>query len=169
MLLAMGIVVRIFGAWCYEYSLSSDHGVAALMAKHMAEGGDAPVFFYGQPYLGSLEPAVCSLFFRLFGVSGFVLNLGTALFGMLLLPAVYLWGKGAGGRTAGLAALAFCLVGPEYYFQYQCWGNGGYAALILANTLVLWLTARIVARELAGEIRSRLSHSAVQAAVYVRL
>ncbi|MBU0679328.1 MAG: glycosyltransferase family 39 protein [Verrucomicrobia bacterium] len=146
-LLTLAIALRIFGAWCFAYSASSDHGIACLMAKHIAEGRIWPVFYYGQPYMGSLEPFVSSLFCRVFGFSGFAVNLGTALAGILLLPFIYLWGRDAGGRSGGLASLTLCLIGSLVFYQYQCWSYGGYAMLVLISTALLWLTARTIEKK----------------------
>ncbi|MFO7534418.1 MAG: hypothetical protein R6X19_01820, partial [Kiritimatiellia bacterium] len=55
-LLLLGLAMRTFGAWVYEFAHTSDHGIICLMVKHMLEGKEFPVFFYGLPYMGSLEP-----------------------------------------------------------------------------------------------------------------
>jgi len=60
-----GCALRVLSAWFMQFKPNSDVGVVALMAKHMAEGVDFPVFFYGQPYMGSLEPAVSALLCKL--------------------------------------------------------------------------------------------------------
>jgi len=120
------------------------------MAKHMAAGIDFPVFFYGQAYMGSLEPAISALFCRILGSSGFAVCLGTAFVGMLLLPVVYAWARDAAGRAAGLAALAYCVIGPSGYVHYLASPRGGYAIAVLAGPLILWLAVRIILRELNG-------------------
>ncbi|MBU4429254.1 MAG: hypothetical protein KKE37_07875, partial [Verrucomicrobia bacterium] len=53
-LLVFGAAVRVFFAACFRFSMNSDYGIVALMAKHIVEGRDFPVFFYGQAYMGSL-------------------------------------------------------------------------------------------------------------------
>ena len=99
-LIVLGVVARVYKAWTIQFSPDSDHGVVYLMAKHMAEGRDFPAFFYGQPYMGSLEPACGALMCRLFGVSSFQVCLGTVLAGIALLPLLYMWGREAGGKRA---------------------------------------------------------------------
>ena len=147
LLLAAGVAARLFGAWCYRYGENPDYGIVALMAKHMAEGSHFPVFFYGQAYMGSLEPAVSALICRVAGFSGLAVCLGTALIGILLLPVVYGWARDAGGRVAGMAALAYAVLGPEGYFHYQCSPRGGYAVTLLLGSLIIWLACRMAARE----------------------
>jgi len=142
-LLFVGIGMRVFGAWATAHSTSSDHSVACLMAKHIAEGVDFPIFYYGQPYMGSIEPTVSAVFCLFGGVSGFAVNLGTAFLGILLLIMIYAWGKGAAGRIAGIAALAYAGIGAPSYFQFMSWSYGGYAALVFLSALLVWSAAWI--------------------------
>ena len=150
LLLALGFAMRAFGAWVYEYALTSDHGIVCLMVKHIVGGGPIPVFYYGQGYLGALEPLVSAACCAIFGVTGFWVNMGTALTAFAFLPLVYAWGRGAGGKTAGLAALAFCVIGPPYYFQFVSWAYGGYAAILLLTCALLVYSVRLLTRDLEG-------------------
>jgi len=145
-LILLGVAMRIMGAWCFAQAHTADHGIICLMVKHIIEGKELPVFFYGLPYMGAIEPYTSVLFCKLFGLTGFMINMGTAVMGILLLPIVYLWGRDAGGRAAGVAALAFCVVGPEFYFQFQSWADGGYAAIVLIDALLLWVGMRVLNR-----------------------
>jgi 4-amino-4-deoxy-L-arabinose transferase-like glycosyltransferase len=149
-LLTAGAIVRVGGAWLFRHSYTSDQGIVALMAKHIAEGKPFPVFFYGQPYMGSLEPAVSALFCRIFGYSGFSVCLGTAAVGFLLLPLVYAMARDIAGRAAGLAALAFCIVGPGAYFHYMHSPRGGYAIVVLFGVFLLWRGGHLVYRLKSG-------------------
>lgn len=149
-LLAIGLTTRIYGAWCLRNNLNPDAGVVALMVKHMAEGRDFPVFFYGQPYMGSFEPLVSAALCRIFGYSGFLVCMGTALLGLLTLPFIYRWARDLDSRAAGIAALAWCLVGPGGYFHYQVSPRGGYAATLFFGTVALWLGSRMIVRDRQG-------------------
>ncbi|MBI2438650.1 MAG: hypothetical protein HYV36_07555 [Lentisphaerae bacterium] len=150
-LLSGALATRVYGAWCLRYNLNPDAGVVALMVKHMAEGRDFPVFFYGQPYMGSFEPLISAALCRLFGVSGLLVCLGTAALGFLTLPVIYRWARDLdSSRSAGIAALAFLLVGPGGYFHYQISPRGGYAATLFFGTLVLWLSGRGIVRSAQG-------------------
>ncbi len=101
LLFTAGAAARVTGAWHYRFTTDPDCGVVALMAKHIAEGRDLRVFFYGQPYMGSPEPATSALFCKLFGVSGFWVCMGTAVCGILCLLLIYLWARDAAGPAAG--------------------------------------------------------------------
>ncbi len=143
-LVLLGFGLRVFKAWTIQHSPDSDHGIVFLMAKHMAEGVDFPAFFYGQPYMGSLEPAVSALVCRLFGVSAFNVCLGTVLVGISLLPIIYLWACRAGGRRAGLIALLLGLVGSNTNFHFSVAPRGGYMAMMVCGVGTVYLACKIV-------------------------
>ena len=49
--------------------VEADESVFFLMASRIAQLRDAPIFFYGQPYLGSLNEYLAAAFMRLGGFS----------------------------------------------------------------------------------------------------
>ncbi len=146
-LILIGAAFRFYGCWCAQFSNDMDSGVCYLMSKHIAEGTDFPIFFYGQSYMGSLEPATAALFCKLLGMTDLAPCLGTGFYALLLLPVIYLWAHDIAGRTAGTAALIFCLVGPSYYFLFMANPRGGYAVILLVTALILWLSGRMVVAE----------------------
>lgn len=142
--------LRIWGAYVSRYITDLDCSVVALMARHMAEGREWPVFFYGQHYMGSLEPMASALFVLLLGPTGFAVCLGPALVAIAALAVLYAWAKDAGGTRAGLAATALCVIGPFYYFLFQFAPRGGYMVALLASAFLLWKSGRLSARSRAG-------------------
>lgn len=152
-LIAIGLALRIWKAWTGHLSTSPDFGVVALAAKHMAEGTDFPVFFYGQPYMGNVEPVITAFLCRLAGLeaSGFMVNLATALTGAFLLLVVYLWARDAGSPRAGVLALLFCIVGSDTNFHYSAAARCAYMAIMVCGALSLWLASRIASTTARGE------------------
>jgi len=155
-IILLGAGLRVWKAWTGQYCNDSDFGIVCLMAKHMAEGRHFPVFFYGQPYMGSLEPAFSALLCKLFGISSFVVCLGTALLSIAVLPLIYSWGKAAGGRWAGLFALLFCLVGSDAHFHYSVAPRGGYMTMMVGGLLSVWFAIQIARRLSTGGEPPRL-------------
>lgn len=149
-LLLIGIGFRVVAAWWYRNAYNPDYGIVVLMVRHILAGHPWPTFFYGQAYMGTLEPLVSALLAAVAGPSGFVICLGTALFGIALLFVVRLWARDIAGREAGVAALLFCIIGPAGYIHYLASPRGGYAAVMLLGCLVMWWGARLLAREQAG-------------------
>ncbi len=143
--LAAGIAARIARAWVWRVTLDQDQAVVGLMARHMARGSDFPIFFYGQSYMGSLEPATSALLFKLFGESGFVLRLGPVLFGCLALWALWRWGRDAAGPWGGLLALLGGLFGPLMHFHFQAAARGGYMVALAIEILAMLFSCRMAA------------------------
>ena len=125
----------------------ADESIVGLMAKHMMEGKDFPVFFYGQSYgLALLEAGTAAIFFALFGVS--TVSLKAA---MLLL-----WGSGwlifvmavarLGGRRAAWIAGLLLILCPAWG-AWSMKARGGYLTAFILSSLALWL--------LGGVMRSR--------------
>jgi len=160
-LLLAGVTARMYGAWCTRNTTDPDAGIVFLMAKHMAEGGPWPVFFYGQAYMGSLEPMIGALFCKLGGVYGMMVTLSPALAGILLLPVIYAWTRDAAGTGAGAAALAYSIVGPYYAFTFQAVPRGGYplthaAGANLIAALLAEADPSLPAPDLAGWVPGRV-------------
>ncbi len=146
--LLLGVLARVARAWAGRASLDVDQSVVGLMARHMAQGTDFPLFFYGQSYMGSLEPSASALMFRLFGESGFTLGLGPVLFGCIALWALWRWGRDAAGPWGGLLAALGGLFGPLMHFQFQAAARGGYMVALAIGVLALSQSARM-----AGALR----------------
>ncbi|MEI8138555.1 MAG: hypothetical protein WCI03_01665 [bacterium] len=149
----IGLVIRLCMAWAMRYpACNGDFSVIGLMAKHMAEGTDYPVFAYGVAYMGSLEPGLAALLAKLLNieVSAFIVNLSPALIGTLLLPLLYLFGREAGSRRAGLMAMLYCLVGSDTLLHNSVAPRGGYMNVMVGGLLALWLACRIASRESRG-------------------
>jgi hypothetical protein len=149
-LILAGLGIRIVKAWQIHSIPDSDYSLTALMVKHIAQGTDFPIFFYGQMYMGTLEPALTALLSKVVGISLFTTFLGTTLIGGLTLPLIYLWAREAGGRHAGLVALLISLAGSDAYLHYSVAPCGGYMTMMNCGLLVVYLSCRIVTRLKAG-------------------
>jgi hypothetical protein len=149
-LILAGLGIRIIKAWQIHFVPDSDYSLVALMVKHIAQGTDFPIFFYGQMYMGTLEPALTALLSKVIGISLFTTFLGTTLIGGLTLLLIYLWAREAGGRHAGLVALLISLAGSNAYLHYSVAPCGGYMTMLNCGLLVIYLSCRIVTRLKAG-------------------
>lgn len=149
--LALGAAARMGAAWATRSISEPDPSVVALMARHMAEFRDFPVFFYGQAYMGSLEPMVSALVMWVLGPTGFAVNLGPVLFAVAALFFLWRWSRDAAGPWGGLAAVLAGLFGPLAYFQFQAAARGGYMVALFVDALALFASARMAARLRGGE------------------
>jgi flagellar biosynthesis protein FliQ len=140
--LILALITRIWLVWVLRWnSPNADEAVAGLMARHIEEGRDFPVFFYGQSYFGALEPYLNALLFRLVGFNP---NL------IFVLPVVFavasVWGeyrlatKFAGIGTALSAALVIALApGALLDGTLSAAGGFGLALLFELAAIVLFM------------------------------
>ena len=153
----IGFLIRLGMAWSMRYpACNGDFSIIGLMARHMAVGTDYPVFAYGVAYMGSLEPALAALLAKLLHVevTAFIVNLSPTLVGTFLLPLMYLFGRDAGSRRAGVLAMLYCLVGSDTLLHNSIAPRGGYMNVMVGGLLALWLACKIASRESRGEFVS---------------
>lgn len=135
----------VWCAWAVAPSPNPDFAVVLTMVRDMAGFRAFPAFFYGQPYMGSLEPSVSALLSIVFGPSPFVVCLGTSLVGLAAVLAAADLARRVGGRPAGAAALLLALPGPLLWSWFLTSPRGGYAlcALLCAAGLRLATLGRV--------------------------
>ena len=116
---------------------SSDQAIVGLMAKHILERGDHPVFYYGSAYAGSLEPHYVAGVFALLGSSPDTYR--TAMGALVLLIMLGTWAvtRRAFGKTAAILALAYLAVPPFYFLYKGLTSDGHYDAFNLFTVGVL--------------------------------
>jgi len=161
----LAIVVR---AWLVIHTngvIDGDEALVGIQAEHILHG-ELPIYFYGQPYMGSLEAYLAALLFAIFGASVWALRAEPTL---LSLVVIWLTWKLAGilADIANLTpqvkrffmhvAVLVAVVPPLYDTVVELRMLGGY---IETFVLMLWLllsvvqllrrlTARATRRELA--------------------
>ncbi|MFQ5353023.1 MAG: ArnT family glycosyltransferase, partial [Candidatus Binatia bacterium] len=145
-LLTLGIAFRIVLLTQYEFVNGgevdvylADEGVVGLMGKHILEAREAPVFFYGQAYLGALEAYLAALSFSLFGVNLLGLRLVTLAFSFVLLGAVYTFTYRIYSVAAARWATALVAVSPMYFLQWNLKARGGFIEHIVLLFFVMML------------------------------
>lgn len=142
-IIGLAVLFRIIGAWLYRNDMNADYAIVVTMVQNMAAFKEFPVFFYGQAYMGSLEPLLSVPFVWIFGFSGFAVCMGTALCGIFLSLAIWDSAKKAGGVGAAILAVILSLIGPYEYFRYLASPRGGYALCLFLTVWLLLLAVRI--------------------------
>ena len=139
LLFIIGAFYLVWAAHAAKYSHSMDYAVVVEMARNMASGTDFPIFFYGQAYMGSLEPAVSALVCLLFGPSPFCVCLGTAILGIATLFAIMQFGKRLAGEWGGILSLLLAITGSFHWVHFMVSPRGGYAlaCLLTVSSLAL--------------------------------
>ena len=150
LLAALFVAMRLYTAWFMRFEVNGDLAIVQMMVRDMTSDGPIPAFFYGQAYMGSLEPIANALFHILFGRTDFGSALGTAFFMVLAAFAAVRMARRAGGDWAAVAALAFLVVGPMPFVHYAVSPRGGYGVLLFTTAALLDLGAQIIVEERDG-------------------
>ncbi len=134
----VALVLRVVVLASNSVSFHSDEAIVGLMARHINHGLPIPVFFYGQPYMGSLDPLLVSLAFRFSGETVFGIRLVQSILylatvGTTLALAYRLF------RDRVLAGIAGLLVAvpPVVMTLYTTISLGGYGETLLIGNLLL--------------------------------
>ncbi len=141
-LIGVGLFFRLDFLVPSRFVIDADEGIVGLMAKHMAEGASMPIFYYGQSYMGSLEPWLASLLFRVFGISNEALKAVPLAFSLLLIPTMFFLGLEFGGKTAARLAALFTAVPPVGLVVWSGKARGGFVEILLFGALALLLALR---------------------------
>lgn len=128
-----------YAAWQMSYSPSMDYGVVVEMARNIASGTDWPVFFYGQAYMGSLEPAASALLCALFGPHPFWVCMGTALFAIATVAVMAMFARRLGGVGAMPLAMLLTTSGGIYWMHFMASPRGGYSLATLLALIAIYL------------------------------
>jgi 4-amino-4-deoxy-L-arabinose transferase-like glycosyltransferase len=123
--------------------IEADEAIVGLMGRHIL-GGEWPVFYYGQPYLGSLEAYLVALAFALAGPSAFTLKLVPLACSLLTLPLAYLLGRELAGDYAGLGCAAYLGLGPAFLHIWSLKARGGYIETLVLGQAILFLALTLI-------------------------
>ncbi len=146
-LLIGGTAIRLDFAR-HAVPFGDDYGTAALMSKHIVEGREFPLYFYGYRYIGALGAYVGALMFALFGQSLFSLCLAMIPFSMLWVFATYLLFRRLINEWAGVLAAAVVAFPPPVLLEYSTVPLLGYPTTFAFGTLLLYFGVRLKDRDL---------------------
>ena len=138
--------------------IDGDEALVGIQAQHIV-GGERPVYFYGQPYMGSLEAYLMACIFALFGSSVWTLRSEP-----LLLSLFVVWLTSVlAGRLADSARLTdtnrflfvtiatlLAAVAPLYATVQELRALGGYIELYVLILLLLLATLGLTRRWSTG-------------------
>jgi 4-amino-4-deoxy-L-arabinose transferase-like glycosyltransferase len=142
LLIALGLKVGLLASGAFPFN--ADEAVVGLMARHILQG-HKPIFFYGQVYMGSLDPLLVALGFAVFGQKVLVIRLvqlllylGTVLTTMQLARRIF------NSTLAAIIAGLLMAIPTVNVTLYTTVSLGGYGEALLIGNLLLLLTLRIV-------------------------
>jgi len=125
-----------------------DYATAALMSKHIAEGRERPLYFYGYPYISAVGAYVGAAFVAIFGVSLTSLSAAMLPFSSLWIVATYLLFRRLVNEWAGVIAAAVVALPPPFVTWYSAVPLIGYPPTLAFGTLILYFGVRLNDRDL---------------------
>jgi hypothetical protein len=138
LVLLAAIIWRIIILASGAVSFHSDEAIVGLMARHIIAGHALPTFFYGQPYMGSLDPLLVSLAFRLLGESVLSIRIVQSILYLLTIITTMLLTHRI-TRNDRIAAVTGFLMAlpPTLVSLYTTISLGGYGELLIIGNLLL--------------------------------
>src|SRR6516225_250383 len=137
-LLPVGLAFRLAVIASPLGEIDGDEAVVGLMARHIAFLGERPVFYWGQPYLGSLEAFTAAPLFRLFDSSTYLLKLVPTAYSLGFLALSAVLARRVFGIGPALATAAYLAIPPSMWAVWSTKARGGYAeVLFLGEALLL--------------------------------
>ena len=114
-----------------------------LMALHIANHGEHPIFFYGQEYMGPLEAYMGACLFQILGVSVFALRLGVIPFFALFLICMYFLTRLLYTRPLALLTVLLLSLGSSDIVTRQLKAIGGYPETFFFAAAIFLLASKI--------------------------
>ncbi len=142
LILAIALVLRLDFLIPKNFIIDADEAIVGLMAKHIIEGAKVPIFYYGQHYMGSLEPLLAAFSFLILGISNIALKAVPLFFSLILLPILYLIGLEIGSRRTARIISILAAIPPAPLIVWSAKARGGFIELIVIGALSLFFTCR---------------------------
>ncbi len=137
--LLAALVARIALLASGTVSFHADEAVVGLMARHILQG-ERPTFFYGQPYMGSLDAWLIALGFQLLGQSVMTIRIVESLLYMLVVALGFTVAWRFSGRVMIATIAGFMLAVPTVNVAlYTTATLGGYNETLIFGSILLLL------------------------------
>ena len=133
----IALIPRLAFLFKSNFGIESDEAIVGLMAKHILEGRDIPIFYYGQNYLGSLEALLVSLAFSLNGISNISLKLVPLISSLLFVVLCYFLTKQYTNKYGARVASLLAALAPNFFIVWGLKARGGFIELLIIGSLSL--------------------------------
>lgn len=159
LLSVVALYLRLDLQQAVNFTIDSDEAIVGLMGMDILMGKGLPVFYYGQHYMGSLEPMCAAVLFALFGVSSVTLKWVPLFWSALLIPLVYSLGfvcaqsfctqstqaiRSDYPRAVARLATLFIAVAPAPLVIWSGMARGGFVEIVVITTLSLVSATRSI-------------------------
>ena len=140
--LLAALALRLYLLAGPQTELEGDEAIVGLMARHILQG-ERPLFYYMQPYMGSLEAYLAAGVFALLGSSTLALRLVPLAAALLFTSLVFATGYRIGGLAAAVLSAAYVAVPPAFLALWSLKARGGYIEILALGQLLILLALRI--------------------------
>jgi len=138
LILLLTFILRLIALISNTITFHADEALVGLMARHINQGLPIPAFFYGRPYLGSLDPLLAAGAFRLFGESVVSLRLPQVILSVAITGAVIALAlRLTRDHRIALMAGLLLAIPPVNTLLYTLTSLGGHAEILLIGLLTL--------------------------------
>ncbi len=139
LVLGVALLARTLLLASASVSLHADEAIIGLMARHILDGA-RPTFFYGQAYMGSLDPWLVALGFRLLGDSVLTIRLVQSALYLVVVALGFALAWRISGRPLIALTTGLLLAAPTVNTAlYTTATLGGYnETLILGSLILIW-------------------------------
>ena len=138
-LAAISVVSRLPQLRSPNFLVDGDECILGLMAKHLAQGKEFPVFFYGQHYaFSSVEAAAAAVGFVIFGIGALPLKLAMLALWTVGVLFLFLAQSRLLGATRSFWITSVLLLNPAWAV-WSMKAGGGYITSFTATAVLLWL------------------------------
>ncbi len=151
----LGLVPRLILLFHNQAGIESDEAVVGLMGKHILEGYDVPIFYYGQAYMGSLEAICAAASFYFFGINNYALKLVPLTFSILFIGIVYACGLLLAGKPAARIAALLVAIPPSPLVIWSLKARGGFIETLFIGSLAIFFSLVLLKREKSNYIKDR--------------
>ncbi len=163
--LLLALAIRVWLVMHIHGTIDGDEALVGIQAEHILHG-ELPIYFYGQPYLGSLEAYLIALLFAIAGPSVWTLRAEPILLSLLL---VWLTWKLAATladaaqlppyakRTFVTIAALLAAIPPLYDGVIELRAFGGFSETFILMLLLLLSTLQLTRRWQSGASQRELA------------
>ena len=131
--------LRIGAVLHWPFTLDADEAVVGVMGLHILAGESLPIFYYGQSYLGTLEPFSVAAFMAVFGEHAAVLRIVPLIYFLLTLGVCGLIIRRQFQKSSINLFLLFMVAPSAFSVIWTMKARGGHIEAVFLSLLYLLL------------------------------
>jgi hypothetical protein len=153
--LALAVAARLWIIVSSHGMLDGDEAVLGIQAEDILRGAH-PIYFYGQPFMGSWDAYLLAPIVAVFGPSAYAIHAVTLAESLPLVPLLGALAGRLYGERARLPAMLIAALPPLYVSVTELRMLGGYVETLVLGTALLLVVVTITEHWRAGRPTGRL-------------